>query len=482
MASIFKRKRRVKDVDGKMKVRKSVCYYIEYRDSNGIIRRVKGYTDLLASQQKAAELERLAARADTGLVDPYAEYKKTPLREHVAAFHEYLAKTKSPRTGRYRTDVHVSKTVSRVQRVFDGCQFGFWGDIDRAKIEMFLGENVLDPKTHNHFVTAIRMFCNWMVDHDRADVSPVAKLQRIKAKRPKDRRALTTDEVRRLLTAAEQGPFRYGMSGHERAVLYLLSVETGLRVGELQSLTVSSFDLDKGVVRVEADFCKNREEAEQLLKRERAGQFREFFRGRLPGTKALNMPSNFRTAQMLHADCRDAGIEVENGRGKIVFHSLRHTLATNLDRAGASLKERMAIMRHSDRFSLTLGTYTDAPKAYDLRRAIENLPDFAWPGSESAAAVATGTDGSGDEWTGKWTGEWTGTATSGRQRMSSKDISLVSLDAHAGELTGNVKSSMNGALGTDVDAVSLSGTPQKKTGPGWIRTSDQGIMSPLLYR
>jgi len=465
-----------------MKVRKSSCYYIEYRDADGILRRVKGYTDLLSTRQRAGELERLAARTDTGLVDPYAEQKKTPLRDHVAAFREYLTKTKSPRTGRFRTEVHVTKTVNRVLRVFDGCQFAFWGDIKRGKVEMFLGENVLDPKTHNHFVTALRMFCNWMVDYERAEKSPLRKLQRIKAKGQKGRRALTPEEVGRLLAATERAPFRYGLSGHERAVLYLLSVETGLRVGELRSLTVSSFDFENAAVRVEAQFCKNREEAEQLLKRHRVEQFRQFLADKLPAAKAFNMPTHFRTAQMLHADCREAGIEIDNGRGKIVFYSLRHTLATNLDKTGASLKERMAIMRHSDRHSLTLGTYTDTPKPYDLRRVVENLPDFSWPGSEAAAAVATGTYGDDPKWTGKWTGEWTETATNDRQRLSSKCNNDMSHTPRIGTSDPHSNSRRIRALGSKKEGVSLSDTPEKKTGPGWIRTSDPGIMSPLLYR
>ncbi len=38
----------------------------------------------------------------------------------------------------------------------------------------------------------------------------------------------------------------------------------------------------------------------------------------------------------------------DSGR-KADFHCLRHTLATALDQTGASLKEIMTIMRHSDR-------------------------------------------------------------------------------------------------------------------------------------
>ncbi|MHC4665703.1 MAG: hypothetical protein ACYS9T_07070 [Planctomycetota bacterium] len=57
---------------------------------------------------------------------------------------------------------------------------------------------------------------------------------------------------------------------------------------------------------------------------------------------------------MLKADLAKAGIPYLDDAGrKADFHCLRHTLATALDQTRASLKERMAIMRHSDKSNLT---------------------------------------------------------------------------------------------------------------------------------
>jgi hypothetical protein len=54
------------------------------------------------------------------------------------------------------------------------------------------------------------------------------------------------------------------------------------------------------------------------------------------------------------------GIEFINAKGyRADFHSLRHTLATNLARAGTAPRVAMEIMRHSD-MRLTSKTYTDA--------------------------------------------------------------------------------------------------------------------------
>jgi integrase len=90
-------------------------------------------------------------------------------------------------------------------------------------------------------------------------------------------------------------------------------------------------------------------------------------------------PIGVKVVKMLRKDLKAAGIKPVDERGtKIVFHSLRYTLSAALDQTGASLKERMTILRHSDKGNLTLGTYTTL-EVIDLRGAIERLPDCPWP-------------------------------------------------------------------------------------------------------
>ena len=285
--------------------------------------------------------------------------------------------------------------------------------------------------------------------------------------------------------AAEKAPERFGMSGHERAVLYLLAIETGLRVQELQSLKVSSFDFENCTVNVEPEYCKDRKMAVQLLKNKRASQLQDFFSNKTPGTKAFNMTSNYRTAAMLKADLAEAAILYETDAGRADCHCLRHTLATALDKTGASLKERMAILRHSDKGNLSLGTYTHV-RVYDLRRAIENLPDYLWPGTQRDKAVATGTDGrafSADQpLTGKRTGKWTGTAYPDSLSMS-PDCKVKSQREQVATIARDTPNPLNlTGLETEKDPVSSAGKGENSNGPGRIRTYDQWIMSPLLYR
>lgn len=101
-----------------------------------------------------------------------------------------------------------------------------------------------------------------MVKDRRAVENPVALLDglNVKTGRRHDRRALTVEELVALLEGTGSGPVRFHMTGGERRLLYWLAVETGLRAGELRSLTPASFALDGDgpTVTVEASYSKRR--------------------------------------------------------------------------------------------------------------------------------------------------------------------------------------------------------------------------------
>ena len=96
-------------------------------------------------------------------------------------------------------------------------------------------------------MTALKNFLNWLASDGRIGENPLAHLKKTKTIRT-SQRALEPDEVRRLLEATQAASERFGMTGYERAMLYRLAVESGLRASELRSLTVSSFDFDARTV------------------------------------------------------------------------------------------------------------------------------------------------------------------------------------------------------------------------------------------
>ena len=165
-----------------------------------------------------------------------------------------------------RTEKHANLTVNRVRRVFTGCGFTFHTDISASKVQRRLAErrdsgNGISETSHNHYLRAVKMFCRWRDRDRRVLETPVDHLRRLTVtNRRRMRRALTVDEVRKLLDSAQRGPDRHGMSGPVRALLYRLANETGLRAAELASLARTSFDLssDSSTVTVEARHSKRR--------------------------------------------------------------------------------------------------------------------------------------------------------------------------------------------------------------------------------
>ena len=394
MASVFKRKRKVKLASGKTVIRQSAKWHIKYVDVDGIGRRVTAYKDKTASQQLAAKLEREAELGREGVVDRYKEHRKRPLAEHLEDFHQALL-------AKGDTVKQAKQVTSRIRRVFNGCQFKFWADIQPSRIQQYLvslrnkGERI-SKRTFNFYLQAVKQFCRWMVQDRRADESPLEHLQGLRVLRTDlkhPRRALELDEVRRLLGATKVAPVRFGMTGPERAMLYRLAIETGLRRKELQSLRVSSFDFENCTVTVIDAYSKNRKQSVVSLKKDTAAELKGFFAGKMPGVQAFKVPD--KTVKMIQADLADAGIPyVENGFF-FDFHAQRHETSTLMAASGVHPKTAQSHMRHSD-INLTMTAYGHTLTGQEAA-AVEAIPDLSLPSREEQKVAATGTHGRGED-------------------------------------------------------------------------------------
>ncbi len=419
MASIFKQRYTAKGKDGERIRKQSKCWYIEYRDANGTRKRVKGYRDKTASRQLADQLERQTELEQVGVIDRYAEHRSRPLREHLADFRQSLL-------AKGNTAKYTRQTVRSIKRVLDVCKFVVWPDIQASKVQRCLSEmqntsDAFGARTFNSYLKAIKQFCKWMVQDRRADESPLEHLGGLNERtdRRHDRRALEPEELKRLLETTAGGPKRYGMTGHERHLLYRFSAETGLRANEVRTLTVGSFDFDKLTVTVRAGYSKHRREDVQHLRRDMATLLQEYFRGKLPTVKAFGgtyKQLTDKTANMLKADLADAGIPyVDDAERFADFHCLRHTTGSLLTASGAHPKIVQSIMRHSD-INLTMSRYTHIFRGQESE-AVEKLPDFSLQ-SGNRQRAATGTDNVSANQENVLTGKLTGNSDSCRNPES----------------------------------------------------------------
>ena len=396
-------------------------WYVEVRDHREAVRRFAAFTDRTQSELLGRQIERLinfrvvGEQPDRQLSD-WLEHIPERLRERLVTvglldcrwaaagklLKDHVKDYEKSLLARGRTKKYVKEIMSILGNVFDQCKFILWSDISASRLERHLddlrdGGNGISPKTFNYKLKTVKGFARWMVMNRRASESPVAHLVCLNAELDKrhERRALEVDELRRLLETARAAPKRFGMTGHERALLYRLAAETGLRSSELRSLRISSFDLDNCVVGVEATYSKHKKHDTLPLRPDTAAELRSRFANKMPNTPAFNMPHIGRVAKMLRADLADAGIPYVDDAGRYAdFHSLRHTTGSLLAASGVHPKVAQSILRHSD-INLTMSRYTHVFRGQESE-AVAKLPDLSLPSKQKQQAVATGTDGTGN--------------------------------------------------------------------------------------
>src|SRR5262249_27614559 len=181
------------------------------------------------------------------------------------------------------------------------------------------------------------------------------------------------------------------MAGPERALLYWVAVETGLRSNELRSLTRASFDLNDAAptVTVEAAYSKHRRQDTLPLRTELAAALKTHLALLLPTAPAFRMPADRKTAAKTYrADVEAAGIAYRDDAGRVAdFHALRHTFISNLARGGIHPKLAQSLARHST-ITLTMDRYPHTLIG-EQADALAVLPDLSRPAAREQRATGT---------------------------------------------------------------------------------------------
>ncbi len=404
--------------------KRSRKYTIFFVDHRAVERHIPGFLDKEASEHLGRQVARLVAfRAANqppdrsmarwleslpfamqrrlvgfGVLDPERAAAAKPLVAHVEDFRKYLL-------SKGNTAEYCARKAARILRAVDGCGFFYFSDIRSDVVQQFVVDlknhegKPIGPQTCNFYIQAVQQFCRWMVRTKRASESPVRDLEmrNVAVDQRRERRALSKEEFQKLLEVAHYGPVGYGVSGPERALLYLFAAETGLRASEMRSLTRSSFDFDAEppTATVKAAYSKHRRKDIQPLRPELAEMLRAHLADRLPRAPAFNMPRDNERVPMLRADEEAAGIEYRDAEGRYAdFHALRHTFLTNLARSGVHPKVAQKLARHST-IRLTMDRYTHAAMD-DQTAALAKLPTFR-PSSKKGAKKTGTTDAPEEE-------------------------------------------------------------------------------------
>jgi integrase len=242
------------------------------------------------------------------------------------------------------------KTGSTIERTYKGVQHTVQvADVTPETIRRGLtglSRGGASPTTVNGYRLSVSGFFAWLVREGRWPTNPVKQVAPVKVNgKVRERRALTEEELRRLLEAAPP----------HRALVYRVAATTGLRRGELAALRWADVDLEAATLRVRATTSKNRREAFQPLPA-----------GTVAALKATRGKQQFPSAPVLGSvpgtptlrkDLAAAKIPFETEEGVVDFHALRVTYATMLARAGVGLVQAQRLMRHSTP-TLTANIYT----------------------------------------------------------------------------------------------------------------------------
>jgi integrase len=297
-----------KDTPGaRRKKSKAKKWYGQYKDADGIEHRDPLSANKTVAQQMLNEVVRKAELGKVGIVDRFADHRKTPLAEHLADYHAAMLNegTSAKQAGQVQ---------SRCRKILEGCGFVFMADLSASRVQAFVAglrradkpPPLLNPakqdytkaelcaalgikapvvtalvrrhglvadgngkarrfpkataealrdllsrgrgvQTVNFYLAAVKQFCNWLVKDRRMPDNPLAHLSggNVQTDRRHDRRPLSEDELRLLLATTKASEWTAPeLSGYDRHMLYVVACVTGFRKAELATLTPKSFDLD----------------------------------------------------------------------------------------------------------------------------------------------------------------------------------------------------------------------------------------------
>jgi len=237
--------------------------------------------------------------------------------------------------------------------------------LDAEKIVNGMIKKGLAVRTAQYVAAVLRHALNKAVERGYLQVNPVSK---IKVPRKDNRRIrfLTKDEAVKLLDELKKRSQR----AYEMA---FLSLNTGMRFGEIASLTWQDIDFDNGIIYIKDP--KNRtgrvaymtEGVKKLLlnkKKNTNGNNNFVFYTEINNRKYA--PDAFKNA------VKRLGLnnDVTDPRNKVVFHTLRHTFASWLVQAGTPLYTVKELLGHK---SIAMTERYSHLAENTMREAIKNI-------------------------------------------------------------------------------------------------------------
>jgi integrase len=217
-------------------------------------------------------------------------------------------------------------------------------------------------KTLANYADTLSAFCGWCKQRGYLAEDPLDGLAAFDTTPQTQRRAITAEEITRLLEAC---------APHRRLMLETAFL-SGLRANELRNLSIEHLDLKRGRLHLDAAWTKNRKPGFQPIPRSLSQRLQAFAESgeatrlyekfyarsgttlQAPDHPLLYVPTH--TARDLDIDLKAAGIQKNAPGGKLDFHACRLAYINFVIESGVTVKEAQELARHSTP-DLTMNVY-----------------------------------------------------------------------------------------------------------------------------
>jgi len=376
-------------------------YYTDFKGKQKFFTGTHGKAETLKIAQKIEDEHRQVKMGYRPAPNSTEKNRKRSFEDVASEYLEW-GRSQGGRGGRPWSETHSKKTEYYLKWWKESLELELMRDLDGTlpsveKKLRGLQNKGMTGRTLKHYAGGLVSFINWCVKRSILVDNPLRNLESFNITPRTKRRALTVEEIGKLLSVAPV----------ERRLVYQTALTTGLRRGELMALTVDHLDLLRGGVKLDAEWTKNRKDGFQPLPKKLIRELVEFTKSRqamklygnfyqnsnkkLPANPLLFVPKE--TARMLDTDLKAAEIRKYSFKGKLDFHALRVTYVTLIVEAGASAKEAQELARHSNP-ALTMNVYA---KANDTRMAeiVEKIAKTAIFEAENAHSMLSAAVGDG---------------------------------------------------------------------------------------
>ncbi len=312
------------------------------------------------------------------------KHQTRPIEEVMSEYLDW-GKAQGGRGGRPWGKDHVRNKRTRLFWWATELGFETLGDItgslprvEKATREML---QTKAPKTVANYSEALSAFCDWCRKRGLISGRPLDGLAPFDTTPQTNRRAMTADEVRHFLEHCDIA----------RYLFYQTAFMSGLRANELRSLDVEHLDVERGGLRLDAAWTKNRKAGFQPLPKELVADLYEYAQsdeveqlyarhyGRKDATQDSTLPRrplfyvSSHPARAVDKDLEAAGIPKWTPQGKLDFHAIRKAFINLVIESGVTVKEAQTLARHASP-ELTMNVYGVA-RDDRLAEAVERVAE-----------------------------------------------------------------------------------------------------------